>query len=180
MEKKSYQSNYYNNVSIQVLEPNDSIVLQLVEEIKYEIMHSGDINQARLYNWYENWQNKDIEYTLVAVENDTNKPFGMSSYKSDGKVLCYLYALSDYRVKYRDLAQIDYLPLHVKYCTLDKIYLSIHAFTKSHERLAKAWNKKILNGGIPEEVTPYKGRFKYCGVQKVANVDQHVYELEIK
>lgn len=176
MEQNCYPSNYYNDITVQKLSYDHSDVLKFVEIVKTDIMESRKLSTAKMYKWYENWIKNDIEYTLLAYCNKT--PISFASYKSDGKVLCYLYTLKDYRNIYRELAQIDYLPIHVHYTSLNKLYLSIDAFDKAHERLAKAWDRKLISG-IPEHLTPYRGKFKYCGVNVVRGVNQHIYELEI-
>lgn len=170
MEKYSTQSAYYKDVKITVCEPTDNLVTKLRKQI---------INECndKVKGWFDVWP-KDLWYSVVAEVD--NKPFSIASARKDGKVMCYLYTLKEYRVKYRDLAQTDYTRLFIDNAVTDELYLTIDAFSDKHKRLAKAWDRSIMNGGIPEEFTPYKGKWRYDGISTYRHVEQHFYRLDIK
>lgn len=148
----------------------------LVTDLRKEILKEC---KGITREWYFNWDKRveDIEYCIVATKN--GKPFSFVSYRSDGKVLCYLYTLRKYRNDYRGLVQIDYLSLHIRFAKVDEIYLTIDAYDKTHSRLAKAWDRKILSG-VDDSLQPYRGKFEYQGVIEYRGTDQHKYTLDIK
>jgi hypothetical protein len=169
MEQKYYQSNYYKDLNYKVCLPTDNTVLDLISLIvEVELGHPKE--------WFTNWHKYDLWYSIVAMKD--NLPISIASARKDGKILCYLYTLPKYRNMYRELAQIDYIPIHVELAKTRILYLSIHAFDKKHERLAKAWDRKILNH-LPNDVTPYRGKFVYKGIKEYRHVPQHIYELDL-
>ena len=169
MEQKYYLSNYYKDLSYKVCLPTDTLVSNLISSII-------EVENGHPKEWFLNWHKYDLWYSIVAIKN--NEPISIASARKDGKILCYLYTLPKYRNMYRELAQIDYIPIHVQLADTRILYLSIHAFDKKHERLAKAWDRKILNN-LPNNVTPYRGKFVYKGVKEYRNVPQHIYELDL-
>jgi len=170
MEKYSTQSTFYKDVTISRCQPTDFLVSVLRKDILSEC-------DEKVAGWFTSWP-KDLWYCLVATVD--GKPFSIASARQDGKVMCYLYTLKEYRVKYRDLAQTDYTRIFIDNATTDSLYLTIDAFSNKHKRLAKAWDRTIMNGQIPNEFTPYKGKWKYEGIKEYRGVDQHFYRLNIK
>ena len=168
--KYSNQSKYYKDVTIHACPPGD---------IKVSILRGKILQECdkRIKTWYTDWP-KDLWYCVIAETQ--NNPFSIACARTDGKVMCYLYTLKQYRKNYRDLAQTDYTQIFIDNAITDEIYLSIDAFSKKHERLAKAWDRVITNGGIPDEYTPYKGKWLYDGVQTYRGIDQHFYKLNLK
>ena len=95
MEQNLHQSNYYKDIEIYKLSCDDTEVLNFVESVKCDIICENTKNSEKAYRWYDEWHKKDIEYTLLAYAKGT--PISFSSYKSDGKILCYLYTITEYR-----------------------------------------------------------------------------------
>lgn len=168
--KVKWSSNYYDDVTIYRCQPEDI----LTEEIVLRILDECN-DHPRL--WFEDLANRDLWYLLIATVND--KPISICGCREDGKVLCYLYTLKEYRNEYRGLAQIDYVPIFIEDAKTDKIYLTVHAYDTKHKRLARAWDRLIVSG-IPDEVQPYRGKWIYKGIEEYRGVDQHWYELDYK
>ena len=168
--KEEWSSKHYNDVTIYRCQPYDPIVERMV----LHILEECDDHPS---TWFEDLGRKNLWYLLVAVVN--NQPISICGCREDGKVLCYLYTLKEYRNKYRGLAQIDYVPIFIENAKTDKIYLTVHAYDKKHERLARAWDR-LINSGNPPEKQPYRGKWKYLGVKEYRGVDQHWYELDYK
>lgn len=168
--KVEWSSNYYDDVVIKVCQPEDI----LTEFMVLRILQECD-DHPKL--WFENLAKKDLWYLLIATIDD--QPISICGCRKDGKVLCYLYTLKEYRNKYRGLAQIDYIPIFIENAITDKIYLTVHDYDKKHKRLARAWDR-LISSGIPSEVQPTRGKWEYKGIKEYRGVDQHWYELDYK
>tara|TARA_B100000029_G_scaffold489494_1_gene547299 strand:- start:238 stop:765 length:528 start_codon:yes stop_codon:yes gene_type:complete len=167
--KNSYQSNYYSDIIIHKCDIDNILVLKFQQQILEK-----ETNETIL-SWYRQLKDKELEWFLIATLN--GNPISGCGY-GHTKVLRYLYTFKEYRNKYRGLAQIDYVPLFVKITNEKRLFLSIDAYDKTHEKLAKAWDRVILSG-IPPEKQPYRAKWKYIGVYKYKNIDQHFYELNL-
>ena len=168
--KEKWSSVHYDDVVIYRCQPEDI----LTERIVLKILDECD---KPLKVWFEDLAEKDLWYLLVACIGDT--PISICGCRKDGKVLCYLYTLKEYRNKYRGLVQIDYVPIFVENAITEKLYLTVHAYDKKHERLARAWDR-LIHSGQPPEKQPYRGKWKYLGIKEYRGVDQHWYELDYK
>ena len=51
--------------------------------------------------------------------------------------------------------------------------------TKKHEKLARSYNRQIMSG-VPRELQPYAGKWKYEGVQEYRDSPQHIHRLYFK
>ena len=171
MEQYSIQSRYYPNVVLNICDPFGSLVTQMLNLILDEC------KDKTICSWYKMWHVKEVWYSVVATIDQ--KPFSIASAKKDGKVLCYLYTLEKYRKSFRDLVQTDYTQIFIDNAITDSIYLGIDTFTKKHKSVAKAMDRVIMNGGIPDRYTPYKGKWTYSGVTQHKGVDQHIYKLDV-
>jgi len=168
--KDKWYSNYYDNIVIYRCQPNDDLVKKITVSILQEC-------EDHPRQWFEKLDQKDLWYVLVACID--NNPISICGCRKDGKVLCYLYTLKNYRNKYRGIAQIDYVPIFIENTITDKIYLTVHAYDKKHEKLARAWDR-LISSGRPPEKQPYRGKWKYLGIKEYRGVDQHWYELDYK
>lgn len=165
----SIPSVYYDDVKIEVCYPDDS----LIELLLMFIINECD-PQDHIYNWYKNWARNNLWYCAVATVNGF--PISIAGAREDGKVLCYLYTLKDYRIKYRGIPQMDFMRVFVDNAKTETLYMGVHAFTKKHEKLARSYNRQMFSG-VPRELQPYAGKWKYEGVQTYRNVDQHIHRL---
>jgi|TARA_Y100000022_G_C13253935_1_gene378636 hypothetical protein len=172
MEKYSIPSIYYEDVRINICHPLDDLPKQIVKEILNELNEDDHV-----YSWFNDWGERDLWYCVVATVNE--KPISIAGASKDGKVLRYLYTLKPYRIKYRGIAQMDFMRVFVNKAITPTLYISIHAFTKKHEKLARSYDRQMLSG-VPRELQPYAGKWKYEGVRTYRNVDQHHYRLYLK
>lgn len=168
--KEKWLSVYYDDVTIHRCQSDHSLVKEIILKILDECNDHPK-------NWFQNLHKKGLWYLLIACVED--KPISICGCREDGKVLCYLYTLKEYRNKYRGLAQIDYVPIFIENATTDKIYLTVHAYDKKHEKLAGAWDR-LINSGLPPDKQPYRGKWKYLGIKEYRGVEQHWYELDYK
>jgi len=171
MEPYSIPSIYYKDVQINVCDPHSDLVQKILQDILAEC------ENEIIRSWYENWHNKGLWYCTVATVNGL--PFSIAGAKQDGKVLCYLYTLKDYRIKYRGIPQMDYMRVFVDRAVTDTLYMGVHAITKKHEKLARSYDRQIMSG-VPRELQPYAGKWKYEGVQEYRNSPQHIHRLYLK
>lgn len=171
MEQYSIPSIYYKDVQINVCDPYDN----LVQKILLNILKECDNDIIR--SWYLNWESKELWYCVVATVNGF--PITISGAKEDGKVLCYLYTLKDYRIKYRGIPQMDFMRVFVDKAKTETLYMGVHAISKKHEKLARSYNRQMMSG-VPRELQPYAGKWKYEGVQKYRNSEQHIHRLYLK
>ncbi len=172
MVKYSIPSVYYSDIQISVCDPYDSLVQKLLLNILNEI-NSDD----HIYDWYDDWESKNLWYVVVAHINGF--PISLAGAREDGKVLCYLYTLKDYRIKYRGIPQMDFMKVFVKEAITDTLYMGVHAFTKKHEKLARSYNRQMFSG-VPRELQPYAGKWIYEGVKTYRNSEQHIHRLYYK
>ena len=168
MEQHSIPSIYYKDVRINICDPCDDLVTWMPDKILKEC----DDNNIR--SWYTNWKNKDLWYCTVATAQGS--PISIAGAKKDGKVLCYLYTLKEHRIKHRGIPQMDFMRVFVDKAIGDTLYMGVHAFTKKHEKLARSYNRQIMSG-VPRELQPYAGKWKYEGVQEYRNSQQHIHRL---
>lgn len=171
MEKYLIPSVYYDDVKINVVDPFDDLVIEMIQYILEECDPNDHVK-----TWYLDWDHKDLWYCCIATIND--KPIALAGASKDGKVLRYLYTLKNYRIKYRGIPQMDFMRVFVEKAVTDSLYIGIHAFTKKHEKLAKSYDRQMLSG-VPRELQPWAGKWKYEGVKVYRNSDQHIWRLDI-
>ena len=171
MEKYSIPSVYYDDVKINVVDPFSDLTIDMVQCILEECDPDDHVK-----NWYLDWDNKDLWYCCIATIN--NKPIALAGASEDGKVLRYLYTLKDYRIKYRGIPQMDFMRVFVEKAVTDTLYIGIHAFTKKHEKLARSYDRQMLSG-VPRDLQPWAGKWKYEGVETYRNSQQHIWRLHL-